>query len=231
LLSPGSITHDRKTFNVADPSPGEAERSVLQVVPPASSEEAGAAFEGRAPTTDRNERLPIDPRSPLKRPARGRPGRMARFARETLKTAATLLIVVLAALAALVIWDFYVTAPWTRDGSVRVQVASIAPQVSGQITEVRVVDNQYVHQGDVLYVIDPFDFQVALDTNKAQLRQKAADLQVKRVQAARRQQSLHCTLCVIFTTTLHFVCDFYNNLDFLRVGHSAGQIFCCHVPQ
>jgi multidrug resistance efflux pump len=39
--------------------------------------------------------------------------------------------------------------------------------VSGQITEVRVVDNQYVHQGDVLYVIDPFDFQVALDTGGA----------------------------------------------------------------
>jgi RND family efflux transporter MFP subunit len=67
-----------------------------------------------------------------------------------------------------------------------VQVASIAPQVSGQITEVRVVDNQYVHQGEVLYVIDPFDFQVALDTGKAQLRQNAADLQVKRMQAERR---------------------------------------------
>jgi multidrug resistance efflux pump len=112
---------------------------------------------------------------------------MARFARETLKTVATLLIFVLAVLAALIVWDSYVTAPWTRDGSVRVQVAGIAPQVSGQITEVRVVDNQYIHQGDVLYIIDPFDFQVTLDTDKAQLRQKAADLQVKRMQAKRRQ--------------------------------------------
>jgi RND family efflux transporter MFP subunit len=112
---------------------------------------------------------------------------MTRFARETLRTAATLLIVVLAVLAALVIWNSYVTAPWTRDGSVRVQVARIAAQVSGQITEVRVVDNQYVHQGDVLYVIDPFDFQVALDTGKAQLRQKAADQQVKQMEAERRQ--------------------------------------------
>jgi RND family efflux transporter MFP subunit len=112
---------------------------------------------------------------------------MARFARGTLKTAATLLILLLAVVAALVIWDSYVTAPWTRDGAVRVQVASIAPQVSGQITEVQVVDNQYVHQGDLLYVIDPFDFQVALDTGKAQLRQKAADLQVRRMQAERRQ--------------------------------------------
>jgi RND family efflux transporter MFP subunit len=104
-----------------------------------------------------------------------------------LKTMGTLFILVLAALAALVIWDYYVTAPWTRDGSVRAMVANVAPQVSGQITEIRVVDNQYVHQGDVLYIIDPFDFQVALDTDKAQLRQKAADLQVKWVQADRRQ--------------------------------------------
>ena len=111
---------------------------------------------------------------------------MARFARETLKSAATLLILGLAVLAALVIWNSYVTAPWTRDGSVRVQVASIAPEVSGQITEVRVVDNQLVHQGDVLYVIDPFDFQVALDRVKAQLRQNAADLEVKKLQAERR---------------------------------------------
>jgi multidrug resistance efflux pump len=89
---------------------------------------------------------------------------------------------------ALVTWDYYVTAPWTRDGRVRVQVASVAPQVSGQITELRVGDNQYVHKGDVLYVIDPFDFEVALRVDKAQARQKAADLQVKRIQSERRQR-------------------------------------------
>jgi RND family efflux transporter MFP subunit len=165
------------TSHVAEPSAGVAERGG----------EARAALEGCSGVADPSERLPVGPKSPLKAPASARPSPLARFARQTLKTAATLLILVLAGLAALVIWDSYVTAPWTRDGSVRVQVASIAPQVSGQITEVRVVDNQYVHKGDVLYVIDPFDFQVALDTNKAQLRQKAADLQVKRVQAARRQ--------------------------------------------
>src|SRR5262249_15977987 len=88
---------------------------------------------------------------------------------------------------ALVTWDYYVTAPWTRDGRVRVQVASVAPQVSGQITELRVGDNQYVHQGDVLYVIDPFDFEVALRSESALLQQKAADLQVKEVQSERRQ--------------------------------------------
>jgi RND family efflux transporter MFP subunit len=186
LQSPDSISQDRTTSNVAKPYPGAAERPAPYVAAPVPSEEAGAALEGRSPIADPSERLPVDPKAPLKGPVSGRPGRMAGFARATLKTTATLLILAVAVLAALVIWDYYVTAPWTRDGSVRVQVASIAPQVSGQITEVRVVDNQYVHKGDVLYVIDPFDFQVALDTSKAQLRQKAADLQVKRMQAQRR---------------------------------------------
>jgi RND family efflux transporter MFP subunit len=187
LQSPDSISQDRTTSKVAKPYPGAADRSAPYLAAPVPSEEAGAALEGRSPIADPSERLPVDPKAPLKGPVSGRPGRMARFARATLKTTATLLILAVAVLAALVIWGSYVTGPWTRDGSVRVQVARIAPQVSGQITEVRVVDNQYVHQGDVLYVIDPFDFQVALDMGKAQLRQKAADLQVKRMQAERRQ--------------------------------------------
>ena len=104
------------------------------------------------------------------------------------KGIATLVFLAVALLAGLVIWDYYVTAPWTRDGRVRVQVASIAPQVSGQITDLRVHDNQFVHKGDVLYVIDQFDFKRTLESAKATLRSKAADLQVKKVQAQRRMQ-------------------------------------------
>ncbi len=101
---------------------------------------------------------------------------------------ATLAIAAVAILMALVTWDYYVTSPWTRDGRVRVQVASVAPQISGQIVELRVGDNQYVHKGDVLYDIDAFDFVTALRSDQAQLQQKAADLQVKKVQSERRQQ-------------------------------------------
>jgi hypothetical protein len=187
MQSPSPISYDRTTSNVSERYPAAAEPSELRAPSPAPSEETGLALEGRLPIADPSEGLPVDPRRPFKGAGSGRPGRMARFARKTLKTVATLLILLLAGAAALVIWDTYVTAPWTRDGSVRVQVARIAPQVSGQITEVRVVDNQYVHQGDVLYVIDPFDFQVAFDTGKAQLRQKAADQQVRQMQAERRQ--------------------------------------------
>ncbi|WP_244496507.1 HlyD family secretion protein, partial [Methylobacterium indicum] len=107
--------------------------------------------------------------------------------RRALRILATLVVLALAAGAALVVWEYYVTAPWTRDGRVRVQVASVAPQVSGQITELRVVDNQLVRKGDVLYVIDPLDFKIALDSAKAEVENRAADLQVKRAQAARRE--------------------------------------------
>src|SRR5271155_5380482 len=188
MQSLDSISHDRTTSTADEPCPGTAERSVLHAAAPAPSEEAGAALEGRRPIAEPSERLPAEPKALPKGPVRGRSGRAARFAREILKTAATGLILGLAVLAALVIWDSYVTAPWTRDGSVRAQVASIAPQVSGQITEVRVVDNQFVHQGDVLYVIDPFDFQVARDEAKQQLAMKAADVEVKIRQAERRRQ-------------------------------------------
>ena len=186
MQSQDSISRDRTTPSVAEPRPGTPERARLRISAPAPSEQAVAALEGRRPIADPSERPRAEPKPPAKGPAPGRPSRATLFARKMLKTAATLLILALAVLAALVIWDSYVTAPWTRDGAVRAQVASIAPEVSGQITEVRVVDNQFVHQGDVLYVIDPFDFQVALDTAKAQLRQKAADLQVKTREADRR---------------------------------------------
>lgn len=103
------------------------------------------------------------------------------------KRLSTLAIALFAGLIAVLTWQDYVRAPWTRNGTVRVQVANIAPQVSGQIVELRVADNQFVRQGDVLYVIDPFDFQVAVATGKATVAQEAADLQVKKVQSDRRQ--------------------------------------------
>src|SRR5215469_16752770 len=148
-----------------------------------------------APTLERVARAQPQPDGPARQPAapanrRASAARRlaARWLLACVRRLATLAIALAAVVMALVIWDYYVTAPWTRDGRVRVQVASVAPQVSGQITELRVRDNQYVHQGDVLYVIDPFDFEVALREDKAQAQQRAADLQVKEVQSERRQR-------------------------------------------
>jgi RND family efflux transporter MFP subunit len=117
-----------------------------------------------------------------------RRGGALRTARFLLRKVATAAIAVVAALVALVTWDHYNAGPWTRDGRVRVHVASVAPQISGQIRELRIADNQFVHKGDILYAIDPFDFEVALGANKATLQQRMADLSVKQLQSERRNR-------------------------------------------
>jgi multidrug resistance efflux pump len=125
--------------------------------------------------------------SPGKSKARRR-GDALRTARLLLRKVATAGIAVVAVLVALVAWDQYNAGPWTRDGRIRVQVASVAPEISGKITDLRIVDNQFVHKGDILYVIDPVDFDVALRTNKAVLQQRMADLSVKELQSERRRR-------------------------------------------
>ena len=111
---------------------------------------------------------------------RGRAGKVVRLL-------ATGVILLCAFVAAAFVWEFYVAAPWTRDGSVRVQVANIAPQVAGQIVELHVADNQFVHKGDLLYRIDPIDFEVAVTSADAEVKNREADLSVKNAQSARRQ--------------------------------------------
>jgi multidrug resistance efflux pump len=73
---------------------------------------------------------------------------------KVLRYGATGILVVAALIAARHGWQIYMTSPWTRNGMVRVRVANVAPQISGQIVEVRTRDNEHVHKGDVLYVIE-----------------------------------------------------------------------------
>ncbi|MEH2543637.1 multidrug resistance efflux pump [Bradyrhizobium sp. AZCC 2262] len=122
-----------------------------------------------------------------KHKARRRSGAL-RTVRFVLRKVATAGIAVVAVAVALVTWDQYNAGPWTRNGRVRVHVASVAPQISGQIRELRIADNQFVHKGDILYVIEPFDFEAALRAHKATLQQKIADLNVKQLQSERRNR-------------------------------------------
>ena len=100
----------------------------------------------------------------------------------------TTFVVLAAVFAVFGLWQHYMVAPWTRDGQVRVQVATIAPQVAGQITEIHAHDNQFVHKGDLLYVIEKIDYKIALDMANADVASKKADLDVKKAQNQRRQQ-------------------------------------------
>ena len=109
-------------------------------------------------------------------------------ARRVIRVILTSLLVAAAAFAIIGLWQHYMVSPWTRDGQVRAQVANIAPQVAGQITELHAADNQFVHKGDLLYVIDKSNFKVAVDMANADVASKKADLDVKKAEDARRQQ-------------------------------------------
>src|ERR1700722_14323450 len=62
----------------------------------------------------------------------------------------TLAAIALAVPLGWAMWNAYMGAPWTRDGTVRVYVVTMAPEVSGRIAELSVADNQFVHKGDKL---------------------------------------------------------------------------------
>ncbi|NEV01197.1 biotin/lipoyl-binding protein [Bradyrhizobium uaiense] len=168
----------------------EVEAAVTRFPPrsgDASARQGGESDEiaRRIPERDPGDEPAVSP--PRRSTARRRSDAL-RSGRLVLRRVATAGIAIVAVLIALVAWDHYNAGPWTRDGRVRVQVASVAPEISGKIKELRIVDNQFVHKGDVLYVIDPFDFEVALRTNKATLQQKSADLNVKELQSERRRR-------------------------------------------
>ena len=85
-------------------------------------------------------------------------------------------------------WRVYVEAPWTRDGTVRAYVVTIAPEVAGEIVKLPVADNQFVHKGDLLMVIDPTDYKIAVDLAEAAVEQAQVTAQNAEREARRRQE-------------------------------------------
>ncbi len=64
----------------------------------------------------------------------------------------------------------YIDNPWTRDGQVRTQVIQVTPRVNGMVTKIHVVDNQKVKTGDLLFEIDPSQYEVKLKQAEARLQ-------------------------------------------------------------
>src|SRR6266852_1223984 len=61
------------------------------------------------------------------------------------------------------------TRPQTDDATVRANFVGIAPQVSGHIVDLRVRDNQQVREGDLLFVVDPRPYEIAVARAQANL--------------------------------------------------------------
>jgi len=100
----------------------------------------------------------------------------------------TLATIAVAMVLGRAMWEAYVGAPWTRDGTVRAYVVTMAPEVAGRIVELPVADNQFVHKGDLLMVIDPTNFKIAVSLAEAAVQQAQANAQNAEREAKRRQE-------------------------------------------
>jgi multidrug resistance efflux pump len=87
-------------------------------------------------------------------------------------------------------WEAYMGAPWTRDATVRTYVVRMAPEVAGRIVELPVVDDQFVHKGDLLLEIDPTDYQIAVDLAEAAVQQAQANVQNIKAQITVQQAQI-----------------------------------------
>lgn len=92
-----------------------------------------------------------------------------------------------------VLMAYYLVAdritPYTTQARVHAVVVPIAPEVSGTVTDVAVSSNQAVAAGDLLLMVDPAKYALAVETAEANLQQarQATGVSTANVDAARAQ--------------------------------------------
>ena len=73
-------------------------------------------------------------------------------------------------------WNYSQTFESTDDAFIDGHTNYISPRISGTVTNVRVVENQFVKEGQVLAEIDPSDYQVAFERAQADVAQAQAQI-------------------------------------------------------
>jgi membrane fusion protein (multidrug efflux system) len=118
------------------------------------------------------------------------PGAIAKPARKPFREKARpwLMIGVPLIVAIVGIAHYTASAPFvsTDNAYARIAKTAINARVSGQVVEISVEDNQWVHKGQMLYRINPEPFQIAVDRADAQL--SVARLRIDSLKASYRQQ-------------------------------------------
>ena len=99
----------------------------------------------------------------------------------------TVLTVIIALFFARWMWIHYELEPWTRDGRVRADVVEVAPDVAGLVVAVNVHDNSPVQRGQILFLIDPVRYRLALEQANAAVKTDQATLDEAKREAFRNR--------------------------------------------
>ena len=97
-------------------------------------------------------------------------------------------------------WDYWSVGRFlvsTDDAYVKADNTTIAPKVSGYLTDVLVGDNERVKAGQVLARIDERDFKVALDQAKADVAAAQATLASKQAQLDMQQSIIEAAQATV----------------------------------
>ena len=124
------------------------------------------------------------PPEPPTAPAAPAASRVASRVRRLAAVVGTILVL-------LVAWEvgtYYIA--YTDDAYVRSDLIGVAPEVTGPIIGLYVVDNQPIKKGDRIYKIDPTPFQLEVNTRQAQIEEQSALVKVAQEELATAKAAL-----------------------------------------
>jgi membrane fusion protein, multidrug efflux system len=101
---------------------------------------------------------------------------------------ATVIGTILVLFIAWEVLTYYVA--YTDDAYVRSDLIGVAPEVTGPIIGLYVVDNQQIKKGDKIYKIDPVPFQLEVNQRQAQIEEQSALVKVAQEELATAQAAL-----------------------------------------
>jgi membrane fusion protein (multidrug efflux system) len=99
-------------------------------------------------------------------------------------------LAVVAAIVIYFVWNYFAVRQSTDDAQIDGYIIPVSARVPGYIQQIKVKENEYVKAGTVLIQIDPADYQVAVESAKADLAEAQA-----------MAKGAHTTIPITSTTT------------------------------
>jgi membrane fusion protein, multidrug efflux system len=133
---------------------------------------------------------PVLKLAPSLKPAKPRAATLTDALRKRMRFILLVVVPVIAVVTGLVFYMMGGRYVSTDDAYVHAAKLMVSTDISGLVSEVDVREGQVVKAGDVLFRVDPRQFQIALDNVKASLAQTALSLQAMKQDYTRMQQDI-----------------------------------------
>jgi multidrug efflux system membrane fusion protein len=131
-----------------------------------------------APTPTPTSTLPANNEPANKEPAK--PSEDAEMQRKVIGRFISVALLIGVILLVFFVWGIIERNPRTDDAIALANIIGVAPRVSGPIIKLNVQDDQQVKEGEVLFEIDPSNYQLALENAQAALASLDQQIEVAR---------------------------------------------------